>query len=82
MISHRWQKNNGRFYKVLLSKDMLDEWVLTVVWGSIYSRLGNHKHVMFKSLDEANIHINEISERRLKRGYELVAQNRDNELML
>ncbi len=65
-------KTNGRYYKVFTQTDMLNDLILTCVWGSIKSNLGNYSHTVLKNPDEANEIIKDINTRRLKRGYELM----------
>lgn len=69
----RWHKGNERFYQVRLQKDLLGDWSLTCIWGSRRSRLGNYKNHTFDTQNEAWLFIQELRERRRKRGYEEVA---------
>lgn len=72
--NYRWQNiKKRRFYQVYLKKDLLNDWVLTCVWGSLDSRLGNFQHHAFKGLKEAILFINNMKELRQKRGYLLVS---------
>jgi predicted DNA-binding WGR domain protein len=64
----RWRKE-GRYYKVVLQKDLLGDWSLTKIWGGINSRLGNYQNHTFLNLKDAFNMINEIKIRREKRGY-------------
>jgi len=73
MIKYRWQKNNNRFYQVILQKDLLKDWCLTCIWGSIHSRLGNSKNYIFGNQNEAIGFIEALHGKRVKRGYQLVA---------
>ena len=68
----RFQKANGRYYKVYLYRDLFGDWMVTKVWGAINSRLGNYTHQMFYEYIDARNCINEIIERRKERGYLLV----------
>lgn len=52
---------------------MLNDWILTCVWGGINSRLGNYSHLMVNNENEAKIYINNMMKKRMKRGYELVS---------
>ena len=70
--NYHWQKNNSRYYKIIVCKDMFSHWVLTCIWGAINSRLGNHKHIMLNNLDEAKTIIEAMMVRRIKRGYVLI----------
>jgi hypothetical protein len=70
-LEYRWQKGNSRYYKVCLYKDLLGDWIVTKIWGGINSRLGNFEHFAFEKLEPALILIEEISQVRKKRGYNL-----------
>lgn len=54
---------------------MLNDWILTCVWGGINSRLGNHSHTMVNSIDDAALYIENMLKKRKKHGYELVKEN-------
>ena len=71
-LEHRWQKGISRYYKVLLYRDLLGDWIVTLVWGGINSRLGNFSHHAFKNQHEAMLLINTIGIIRKKRGYKKV----------
>jgi predicted DNA-binding WGR domain protein len=64
-------KEKARYYKILIQKDMLNDWILTCVWGGIHSRLGNYSHLKIDNENEAKIHIENIMKRRKSHGYEL-----------
>jgi len=68
----RWQKGNGRYYKIHLQKDMLGYWTLTCAWGGINSRLGNYRSFVFAEYAKAKLMINDIIVKREKRGYFLI----------
>ena len=51
---------------------MLNDWILTCVWGGINSRLGNYSHLKIDNENEAKIHIDKMIKHRRKRGYELI----------
>lgn len=70
-ISYRWQKGMSRYYKVTVYKDLLNDWVLTCAWGGLNNRLGNYKHIVLKTFEDADLYIQELMKRRLKRGYKL-----------
>jgi hypothetical protein len=75
MQSHYYwlNKEKATYYKIILQKDMLNDWILTCVWGGINSRLGNYSHLMVNNENEAKVYIKNIMERRKQRGYELVS---------
>lgn len=63
-------KMNGRFYYLKVERDLLNDWVLTIINGGHFSR--RVSHFGFNNLDIINRHIERITKRRLKRGYEIV----------
>ena len=65
-------KKNGRYYKILIYKDMLNDTILTCVWGSIHSKLGNYSHFVMNTAEETHNFIENINKKRYKNGYELV----------
>lgn len=74
MISqHFWlNRKLGRYYKIFVHKDMLNDLILTCVWGSMNSNLGNYSHTLIKNLDEAKEFIVIMEKKRFKRGYQLI----------
>lgn len=74
MQSHYYWLNikKSRYYKIIIQKDMLNDWILTCVWGGINSRLGNYSHLKIDNENEAKIHIDKMMKHRRKRGYELI----------
>lgn len=64
-----WRKGNQRYYKIYVTKDLFNHYMLTCVWGGLHSKLGNYKNHSFQSLDDANSFITSISKRREQRGY-------------
>jgi len=68
-----WRKGNQRYYKIYVTKDLFNHYILTCVWGGVNSRLGNYKNYTFFNLNDANQFIDDISKRRLQRGYKKIA---------
>ncbi len=60
-----------RFYRVILSKDLFGDWVVTRVWGSIGKANGRIMHAPCSSYEEAILMIQTISKTRKRRGYEI-----------
>jgi hypothetical protein len=72
MMSYRWEHpENKRFYRVILSRDLLNDLVLTKVWGGMNSSSGKVTHVPCLSLEIAKALIEQIAKTRKQRGYEL-----------
>jgi predicted DNA-binding WGR domain protein len=64
--------NQGRYYKLILGKDLLNDWLVTRVWGGLNSRLGNFKHDSFLCLGKALKHNKKLCRNKAMRGYELI----------
>jgi predicted DNA-binding WGR domain protein len=64
--------NQGRYYKLILGKDLLNDWLVTRVWGGLNSRLGNLKHDSFVCLGKALKHNKKLCRNKAMRGYELI----------
>lgn len=58
-----------RYYKLIMQKDLLGHHVITCIWGSLVSKLGNYKNYAFATIDEAKDFILQVQRKRLKRGY-------------
>lgn len=69
---YRWQKGHARFYRVIIQKDLLNDWILTCIWGGRSNRLGNFKHITLKSLEHGFQFVDLMMKRRKQRGYELL----------
>lgn len=51
---------------------MLNDTIITCVWGSTKSKLGNYSHTVMNSELEVNNFIVDMNKRRAKRGYILI----------
>lgn len=63
---------NGRYYKIILQKDMLNDLIMTCIWGGSNSKLGNYSHTVVNSIKDAKKFISNMDARRTKRGYQRV----------
>lgn len=66
---------NGRFYYLKISIDLLGDHVLTVIRGGKLSRAIVIKHSGFKCLTELNKALKGIVKTRLKRGYQQLSSD-------
>ena len=49
----RWEnKDKKRYYEIRFVKDLLNDWCLTKIWGSLYSRQGAMKRVIYNTYTE------------------------------
>ena len=67
----RWQRET-RYYEVRTYRDLLGDMVLSKIWGRIGSPLGSSVSQVNVSESEIDVLIQQIDNRRQKRGYELV----------
>lgn len=65
-------EQTNRYYRLLLSKDMFNDWVLTKVWGGINQATGRITHLPCESLANAMLLTQQAIRMRLKRGYLIV----------
>lgn len=73
MIMHRrWEHpQKQRYYRILLGQDLFGQWMITKVWGGINQANGKVTHQACLSYDEAMQYVEQISKRRLARGYQV-----------
>jgi len=64
----RWEKGT-RFYEALVERDLLGDWVLTLVWGRRGSALGRVQHRPHLSATAAREAAETVARRRAHRGY-------------
>ena len=64
----RWEKGT-RFYEALVERDLLGDWVLTLVWGRRGSSLGRVQHRPHPSAIAAHEAVEKVARRRAHRGY-------------
>ena len=64
----RWEKGT-RFYEALIERDLLGDWVLTLVWGRRGSALGCVQHRPHPSVTAAHDALQRVARRRQRRGY-------------
>ncbi len=65
-----WTKNQQRFYRVEVVRDLLGDYVLIQSWGSLKNRLGRTKFEIIKNIEEGRDRISLIIKRRQQRQYE------------
>jgi hypothetical protein len=63
-------KSNGRYYYLIINKDMFNEIVLTIIRGGNFNRV--IRHYGFNCKTTILKEISRISKLRMKRGYILV----------
>jgi predicted DNA-binding WGR domain protein len=68
MILQRWQKES-RYYEVGLEQDLLNDWVVTRVWGSIGTRNGKVRHDAVASKEAGQKLMSAIRKTRKQHGY-------------
>ena len=72
----RWENlGSQRYYWCHLGKDMLNDWVLTVAFGGINSKLGAVKLHYCVTLDNGLQKIKDIAKQRHRSGYHLMLHN-------
>jgi predicted DNA-binding WGR domain protein len=77
MLSYRWEHpEKQRFYRVIVSKDLLGDLVLTKVWGGINQSSGKISHHPCSSQQIALTTIESLLKARAKKGY-LLINNKD-----
>lgn len=67
-----WTKNQQRFYRVELVRDLLGDYVLVRSWGSLKNRVGRTKYEIVKNIEEGRNRILLITKRRQRRQYQLL----------
>jgi hypothetical protein len=77
----RFEKES-RYYVIRLSKDLLEDWVITLVNGRIKSKLGQSRTVAFSNFKEGFEHFCAQAKIRHLRGYQLKNITCDNHLLL
>lgn len=74
-------QQTNRYYRILLAKDMFNDWVLTKVWGGINQATGRIMHIPCETLHSALSQVQHIMRTRLKRGYIIVEKKFDDNTM-
>ncbi|HAT8564386.1 TPA: hypothetical protein JA969_12195 [Legionella pneumophila] len=77
----RFEKES-RYYVIRLGKDLLDDWVITIINGRIKSKLGQSRTLAFTSFSEGFSHFCTLAKIRNLRGYQLKIIACDNHLLL
>lgn len=65
-------KDKRRFYRAWVYQDLLDDWVLMRIWGSLDSSLGGERKELLSGLEEGLSKLQGIHKRRVSRQYSLV----------
>ena len=75
-LSYKWRSSfKGRYYNVYLQPTLFGNYSITKSWGSIQSRLGNYKTMIFDSPKEVWLEIKKITKQRKYKGYEPIIQS-------
>ncbi|KTD71726.1 hypothetical protein Lste_0011 [Legionella steelei] len=77
----RFEKDT-RYYVIRLSKDLLEDWVITLINGRIKSKLGQSRTLAFANFNEAFDYFFLLTKVRHQRGYQLKTFTCDNPLLL
>lgn len=77
----RFEKDT-RYYVIRLSKDLLEDWIITLINGRIKSKLGQSRTLAFANFNEAFDSFCQQAKIRHQRGYHLKTFNCDNHLLL
>ena len=77
----RFEKDT-RYYVIRLSKDLLEDWVITLINGRIKSKLGQSRTLAFANFNEAFDSFCQQAKVRHQRGYRLKTFDCDNHLLL
>jgi len=63
-----WVTKN-KFYKINISRNLLNQWIIVCWWGSLITKRGNNKKTLAKNYEEAYNFLKLISKRRIAHGY-------------
>jgi predicted DNA-binding WGR domain protein len=75
VIDQRFEhEQKQRYYRVILSKDLFGDWVITRVWGGIGKASGRITHVFYPSYEKASMVMQGILKIRRNRGYKLITE--------
>ena len=77
----RFEKDT-RYYVIRLSRDLLEDWVITIINGRIKAKLGQVRTLAFANFGEGLDHFCTLAKVRHQRGYQLKTIACDNHLML
>lgn len=77
----RFEKES-RYYVIRLSKDLLGDWIITLINGRIKSKLGQSRTLAFTDFNEGFRHFCALSKIRYQRGYQVKTIACDNLLLL
>lgn len=59
-----------RYYKLDLQKDLLGDWLVIRVWGSLHTHHGGYRTEGFTSFSKAMDHVSTIMCKKTKNGYQ------------
>lgn len=71
----------NRYYRLLLARDMFNDWVLTKVWGGINQATGRIIHQPCETLSDAMTLVQQTSHTRVKRGYMVTDKRIDDQTL-
>jgi len=69
-LSKRWiNKEKQRYYRIVISQDLLGDWIVTKSWGSMITSAGRVVHIACETYEMAAILVKKIEIIRKNRGY-------------
>lgn len=73
MISYRFtNKEKHRYYRIIVAKDLLGDWIVTKIWGGINQKSGRATHTHCSSFEIAKEYVEKMAKIRKQHGYELL----------
>lgn len=78
--SARFEKDS-RYFVIRLSKDLLDDWVITLINGRIKSKLGQSRTLAFTNFSDAFEHFCYLAKVRHHRKYQLKELFSENQIL-
>ena len=67
--THRWERDDGRYYAVSIEQDLLGGWVFRRSWGRVGQSDGRKQETISDSFSEMIDKLNDIKKLQMKRKF-------------
>lgn len=71
----RWQREDGRFYEVTITRDLFEQWAVIKLFGGAKKGGSNLVYISCESKQAALEMVEQIAKRREKHGYTMVGRD-------
>ena len=74
--THRWERDDGRYYVAVIEQDLIGTWVISRFWGTIGQSDGRLLKTSLDCYADALIKLESVKTNQIKKNYNYKEQGR------